>query len=86
MRATPSPSAISILVRADPAFRSFTWQLQAAAPVAFKINPDKAIEAFEAPFALLINAAIHAPRHEGARNFLGVTTGILPKLHERLYS
>jgi hypothetical protein len=59
---------------------------KAAAPVAFKINPDEAIWAFEVPFALLINAATHAPRHEGARNFLGVTTGILPKLYERLYS
>jgi 8-oxo-dGTP pyrophosphatase MutT (NUDIX family) len=59
---------------------------EAAAPVAFKINPDKAIEAFEAPFALLINAATHAPRHEGAQSTLGVTTGILPNLHERLYS
>jgi 8-oxo-dGTP pyrophosphatase MutT (NUDIX family) len=59
---------------------------EAAAPVAFKINPDKAIEAFEAPFALLINAATHAPHHEGAQSTLGVTTGISPNLHERLYS
>lgn len=70
----------------EPSFSIVHLVAAAAAPVAFKINPDKAIEAFEAPFALLINAATHAPRHEGARNFLGVTTGILPKLHERLYS
>ena len=69
-----------------PGFSIVHLAAEAAAPVAFKINPDKAIEAFEAPFALLINAATHAPRHEGARNFLGVTTGTLPKLHERLYS
>ena len=71
-----------------------------AAAVAFKINPDAAIEAFEMPFAFLMNAANHAPRHEefdgkprhfhampyGARNIWGATAGILRNLYERLYS
>jgi hypothetical protein len=58
------------------------------------------IEAFEVPFAFVMNAAKHAPRQEqidgksrhfhampyGARNIWGVTTGISRNLCERLYS
>jgi len=69
-----------------PGFSIVPVVAKAAAPVAFKINPDEVIENFEAPFALLINAATHAPRHESAQSILGVTTGILPNPHERLYS
>jgi hypothetical protein len=73
---------------------------KAAAPVARKIDPDALIEAFEVPFAFLVNAADHRLRHEqldgkprhfhampyGARNIWGVTTGISRNLCERLYS
>ncbi len=71
-----------------------------AAAVAFKINPDAAIEAFEMHFAFLMNAANHRLRHEefagkpryfhampyGAGNIWGATAGILRNLYERLYS
>jgi hypothetical protein len=73
---------------------------KAAPPVAIKINPDALIEAFEIPFAFVMNAANHALRHKqldgkprhfhampyGARNILSVTPGILRNLYERLYS
>jgi hypothetical protein len=68
--------------------------------VAFKINPDASIEAFEMHFAFLMNAANHSLRHEefdgkpryfhampyGTRNIWGATAGILRNLYERLYS
>jgi 8-oxo-dGTP pyrophosphatase MutT (NUDIX family) len=68
-------------------------------PVAFKINPGEVDEAFEVPFAFLMDSANHALhlkevdgklRHfhampYGARNIWGVTAGILRNLYERLY-
>jgi 8-oxo-dGTP pyrophosphatase MutT (NUDIX family) len=70
-----------------------------AAPVAFKINPEEVDEAFEVPFAFLMDAANHALHHKeiegkmrhfhampyGARNIWGVTASILRNLYERLY-
>jgi 8-oxo-dGTP pyrophosphatase MutT (NUDIX family) len=70
-----------------------------AAPVALKINPDEVDEAFEVPFAFLMDAANHALHNKeiegkmrhfhampyGARNIWGVTAGILRNLYERLY-
>jgi len=69
------------------------------APLAFKINPGEVDEAFEVPFAFLMDAANHALHDKeiegklrqfhaipyGARNIWGVTAGILRKLYERLY-
>jgi 8-oxo-dGTP pyrophosphatase MutT (NUDIX family) len=68
-------------------------------PVAFKINPGEVDEAFEVPFAFLMDSANHALHHKevdgklrhfhampyGARNIWGVTAGILRNLYERLY-
>jgi len=85
---------------AGPGFSVVPVAARAAAPVAFKINPDAVIEAFEVPFAFVMNAANHALRHEqldgkrrhfhampyGARNIWSVTAGILRNLYERLYS
>jgi 8-oxo-dGTP pyrophosphatase MutT (NUDIX family) len=70
-----------------------------AAPVTFKINPEEVDEAFEVPFAFLMDSANHALHHKevegkmrqfhampyGARNIWGVTAGILRNLYERLY-
>jgi 8-oxo-dGTP pyrophosphatase MutT (NUDIX family) len=70
-----------------------------AAPVAFRINPEEVDEAFEVPFAFLMDSANHALHHGvvegkmrqfhampyGARNIWGVTAGILRNLYERLY-
>jgi 8-oxo-dGTP pyrophosphatase MutT (NUDIX family) len=83
-----------------PGFSIVPVVAKAAAPVAIKINPDTLIEAFEVPFAFIINAANHALRHEqldgktrhfhampyGALNIWSVTAGILRNLYERLYS
>ena len=71
-----------------------------AAPVALKINPDEVDEAFEVPFAFLVDATNRALRHEEfegklrcfhamlyrVRNIWGVTAGILRNLDERLSS
>jgi 8-oxo-dGTP pyrophosphatase MutT (NUDIX family) len=70
-----------------------------AAPVAIRINPEEVAEAFEVPFAFLMDSANHALHHkeiEGklrrfhampydGRNIWGVTAGILRNLYERLY-
>ena len=70
-----------------------------AAPVTFRINPREVDEAFEVPFAFLMDSANHALHHQeiegkmrhfhampyGARNIWGVTAGILRNLYERLY-
>jgi 8-oxo-dGTP pyrophosphatase MutT (NUDIX family) len=70
-----------------------------AAPVAIRINPEEVDEAFEVPFAFLMDSANHALHHkeiEGklrrfhgmpydGRNIWGVTAGILRNLYERLY-
>jgi hypothetical protein len=83
-----------------PGFSIVPVVAKAAAPVAIKINPDTLIEAFEVPFAFIINAANHALRHKqldgktrhfhampyGTLNILSVTAGILRNLYERLYS
>jgi 8-oxo-dGTP pyrophosphatase MutT (NUDIX family) len=69
------------------------------APVVFKVNPDEVDEAFEVPFAFLMDSANHALHHReiegklrhfhampyGTRNIWGVTAGILRNLYERLY-
>lgn len=71
-----------------------------AAPVTFRINPREVDEAFEVPFAFLMDSANHALHHReiegkmrqfhamsyGMRNIWGVTAGILRNLYERLYS
>jgi hypothetical protein len=89
-----------LLYPAGTGFSSDPVVAKAAAPVAFKINPDAVIEAFEVPFAFVMNVANHALSHEeldgkprhfhampyGARNIWGVTTGISRNLCERLYS
>jgi 8-oxo-dGTP pyrophosphatase MutT (NUDIX family) len=83
-----------------PGFSIVPVVAKATAPVAIKINPDTLIEAFEVPFAFIINAANHALRHKqldgktrhfhampyGTLNILSVTAGILRNLYERLYS
>jgi 8-oxo-dGTP pyrophosphatase MutT (NUDIX family) len=70
-----------------------------AAPVVIEINPEEVDEAFEVPFAFLMDSANHALHHkeiEGkirrfhampydGRNIWGVTAGILRNLYERLY-
>jgi 8-oxo-dGTP pyrophosphatase MutT (NUDIX family) len=70
-----------------------------ATPVALKINPEEVEEAFEVPFAFLMDAANHALHHKeiegkmrhfhampyGTRNIWGVTASILRNLYERLY-
>lgn len=69
------------------------------APVALTINREEVDEAFEVPFAFLMDAANHAVHHKefdgqlrhfhampyGERNIWGVTAGILRNLYERLY-
>jgi len=69
-------------------------------PFAIEINPDEVDEAFEVPFAFLMDAANHQLHHKelegklrrfhampyGERNIWGVTAGILRNLYERLYS
>lgn len=71
-----------------------------AAPFALKINPAEVDEAFEVPFAFLMDEASHEfhqreiggeIRHYhampyGGLDIWGVTAGILRKLYERLYS
>jgi 8-oxo-dGTP pyrophosphatase MutT (NUDIX family) len=71
-----------------------------APPVALEINPHEVDDAFEVPFAFLMNAANHtldAREYEGRlrhfyampygeRYIWGVTAGILRNLYERLYS
>ncbi len=83
-----------------PGFSMVPVVAKTAAPVAIKINPDVLIEAFEVPFAFVMNAADHALLHKqldgkrrhfhampyGALNILSVTAGILRNLYERLYS
>jgi 8-oxo-dGTP pyrophosphatase MutT (NUDIX family) len=68
-------------------------------PITFEINPEEVDEAFELPFAFLMDTANHALHHkevEGkirrlhampycGRNIRGVTAGILRNLYERLY-
>jgi 8-oxo-dGTP pyrophosphatase MutT (NUDIX family) len=80
-------------------FRIVPVVAKVAAPVTFKINPEEVDEAFEVPFAFLMDSANHALHHQeiegklrrfhampyGARNIWGVTAGILHNLHERLY-
>jgi 8-oxo-dGTP pyrophosphatase MutT (NUDIX family) len=68
-----------------------------ATPVTFEINPEEVDEAFEVPFAFLMDtAALHHKEVEGkirrfhampygGRNIWGVTAGILRNLYERLY-
>jgi hypothetical protein len=70
-----------------------------AAPFALKINPAEVDEAFEVPFAFLMDSANHELhrikrdgkiRHfhampYGTLNIWGVTAGILRSLYERLY-
>ncbi len=106
-RALPSPpcarrrrKSASIHVEPLGYLDPYPGVAKAAAPVAFKVHPDAVIEAFEVPFAFVMNAAKHAPRQEqidgksrrlhampyGARNIWGVTTGISRNLCERLYS
>lgn len=69
-------------------------------PLLLKINPDEVDEAFEVPFAFLMDAANHTEHLRefegklrrfhampyGARNIWGATAGILRNLYERLYS
>jgi 8-oxo-dGTP pyrophosphatase MutT (NUDIX family) len=69
-------------------------------PVVFSINPHEVTDAFEVPFAFLMDAGNHALQHReigGAsrqfyaipyreRHIWGVTAGILRNLYERLYS
>lgn len=69
-------------------------------PLALKINPDEVDEAFEVPFAFLMDAANHTEHTRefegklrrfhampyGTRNIWGATAGILRNLYERLYS
>jgi 8-oxo-dGTP pyrophosphatase MutT (NUDIX family) len=69
------------------------------APVAFTLNPAEVDEAFEVPFAFLMDSANHVLHHKeiegqmrhfhampyGTRNIWGVTAGILRNLYERLY-
>jgi hypothetical protein len=100
MRATSSPIGYLDPYPTGPGFSIVPGVAKAAAPVAFKVHPDAVIEAFEVPFAFVMNAAKHAPRQEqidgksrhfhampyGARNLWGVTTGISRNLCERLYS
>ena len=68
-------------------------------PLTFKINPREVDEAFEVPFAFLMDSANHTLHRKeiegrmrhfhampyGARNIWGVTAGILHNLYERLY-
>ncbi|HUZ91901.1 MAG TPA: CoA pyrophosphatase [Methylocella sp.] len=70
-----------------------------SAPIAFKVNPGEVDEAFEVPFAFLMDSANHALHDReiegklrrfhampyGTRNIWGVTAGILRNLYERLY-
>jgi 8-oxo-dGTP pyrophosphatase MutT (NUDIX family) len=71
-----------------------------AAPFTLKINPAEVDEAFEVPFAFLMDSANHMLHQKeldgkirqfhampyGSRNIWGVTAGILRNLYERLYS
>ncbi len=71
-----------------------------APPLALQINPHEVADAFEVPFAFLMNAANHAlivrefdgtmrqfyAMPYGGRYIWGVTAGILRNLYERLYS
>jgi 8-oxo-dGTP pyrophosphatase MutT (NUDIX family) len=70
-----------------------------ATPITSEINPEEVDEAFEVPFAFLMDTANHALHHKevegkirrfhampyGGRNIRGVTAGILRNLYERLY-
>jgi 8-oxo-dGTP pyrophosphatase MutT (NUDIX family) len=67
-----------------------------ATPITFEINPEEVDEAFEVPFAFLMDTANHHKEVEGkirrfhampygGRNIRGVTAGILRNLYERLY-
>jgi 8-oxo-dGTP pyrophosphatase MutT (NUDIX family) len=71
-----------------------------AAPFVLKVNPAEVDEAFEVPFAFLMDSANHELHQKeldgkiryfhampyGSRNIWGVTAGILRNLYERLYS
>jgi 8-oxo-dGTP pyrophosphatase MutT (NUDIX family) len=71
-----------------------------ATPFTLKINPAEVDEAFEVPFAFLMDSANHELHQKvldgkirqfhampyGSRNIWGVTAGILRNLYERLYS
>jgi 8-oxo-dGTP pyrophosphatase MutT (NUDIX family) len=71
-----------------------------APPYSLHINPAEVDEAFEVPFAFLMNPANHELHRKedgakfryvyampyGARNIWGVTAGIIRNLYERLYS
>ncbi len=70
-----------------------------AVPFALKINPSEVDEAFEVPFAFLMNEANHVLHRQeigselrefyaipyGELNIWGVTAGIVRKLYDRLY-
>jgi 8-oxo-dGTP pyrophosphatase MutT (NUDIX family) len=56
-----------------PGFSIVPVVAKAAAPVVIKINPDALIEAFEVPFAFVMNAANHALRHKQLEGTGGIS-------------
>jgi 8-oxo-dGTP pyrophosphatase MutT (NUDIX family) len=81
-------------------FRIIPVVAKVTPPLTLKINPDEVDEAFEVPFAFLMDAANHTEHIRefegklrrfhampyGTRNIWGATAGILRNLYERLYS
>jgi 8-oxo-dGTP pyrophosphatase MutT (NUDIX family) len=80
-------------------FCVFPVVAKVATPLVLKLNSDEVEEAFEVPFAFLMDATNHELHHKefagklrrfhaipySTRNIWGVTAGILRNLYERLY-
>ncbi|MCI0466874.1 MAG: CoA pyrophosphatase [Beijerinckiaceae bacterium] len=80
-------------------FCIFPFVAKVSTPFDLRINPDEVEDAFEVPFAFLMDPANHALLHKefdgkprkfhampyGERYIWGVTAGILRNLYERLY-